>query len=257
MSLFSLLDEFNIEEGNLLTTIPVLGKEWRISHDFKPTSYTSGGPANSLHLTDGLNDKSYGDRIPAIFFSEDEGMYVGSAINQDWNFGYQHDNPPIDKWTNIVLSQKLHGGIYIYRIEMDGMEIFAVENSNPEQFYNVKVYASKGQAQAGSIRNITLHSTTEGKKAMINFNFMLTHLCFMLSILESNIGCQNRTTKGSDYNGTASRLSCKPWSSTAYADLGDHSYCRNPDYDSGVWCYTEPNLEGIDFEYCNVPVCQG
>ena len=183
MSFFSLLEEFNIEEGNLLMTIPVLGKEWRISHDFKPTRYTSGGPTNSLHLTDGLNDKSYGDRIPAIYFSKDEGMYVGSAINQDWNFGHHHDNPPIDKWTNIVLSQQLLGGIYIYRIEMDGEEIFAVENSQPEQFYNVKVYASKGQAQAGVIRNITLHSTAEGKKQPFSFNFILNHLCITLCCL--------------------------------------------------------------------------
>ena len=78
----------------------------------------------------------------------------------------------------------------------------------------------------------------------------------MLSILETDIGCQNVTTKGSDYNGTASMPTCQKWSGSAlYSHLGDHSYCRNPDGDSAVWCYS--HLENAYWEYCNVPVCQG
>ena len=73
------------------------------------------------------------------------------------------------------------------------------------------------------------------------------------------VECQSSASKGEDYAGrvstTASGLTCKPWSSTKYASLGDHSFCRNPSaYTKGIWCYTtDPSKK---WELCDVPRCE-
>ena len=39
--------------------------------------------------------------------------------------------------------------------------------------------------------------------------------------------------------------------------LGEHNYCRNPNYREMAWCYTETVAEstGERWEYCDVPDC--
>jgi hypothetical protein len=35
--------------------------------------------------------------------------------------------------------------------------------------------------------------------------------------------------------------------------LGDYNYCRNPDGEPGVWCYTTDT--NVRWELCDVPAC--
>merc|ERR1711963_1393575 len=95
--------------------------------------------------------------------------------------------------------------------------------------------------------------------------------CLRIVCCESNngqddqgqIGCQKRSTSGSDYVGKANitifGISCQRWSDTEpwdhnFTDVGDHNFCRNPGgYYGGVWCYTsDPEIE---YQYCSVPLC--
>jgi len=86
------------------------------------------------------------------------------------------------------------------------------------------------------------------------------------------IQCQMKGTKGKDYRGqvsvTKSGRTCQAWNKMTpqkhnlYTEenkntggLGEHNYCRNPDGEPGVWCYTtDPDKR---FELCNVQVCEG
>ena len=78
------------------------------------------------------------------------------------------------------------------------------------------------------------------------------------------MGCQNEATKGSDYAGilavTKTGKTCQSWSSQSphshmFGYVGSHNYCRNPDSDTGVWCFTTD--ANTIFEYCAVPLCEG
>ena len=70
-------------------------------------------------------------------------------------------------------------------------------------------------------------------------------------------------TDGTAYNGSASTtesgLTCHIWSITppninhSFTGVGDHNYCRSPDGDYNVWCFTTD--PGKPWEYCDVPVC--
>jgi len=59
---------------------------------------------------------------------------------------------------------------------------------------------------------------------------------------------------------TVSGLTCQAWNvqrphKHEFGRLGDHNYCRNPDGESGVWCYTtNPDKR---WEYCDVRECNG
>ena len=89
----------------------------------------------------------------------------------------------------------------------------------------------------------------------------------LLSLLTSffcsdKLGCQEGSPLGSDYSGnasiTVSGRTCQKWSvqtphTHGWTDQGDHNYCRNPDRESGAWCYTtDPDVR---WELCLVPEC--
>ena len=79
---------------------------------------------------------------------------------------------------------------------------------------------------------------------------------------EGKIGCQQKSTSGRSYAGEANTtvkgVPCQRWSDTephdhSFTHVGDHNFCRNPDGDSQVWCYTtDPEVQ---YQYCGVPFC--
>jgi len=73
--------------------------------------------------------------------------------------------------------------------------------------------------------------------------------------------CQSADTKGSDYNGTAnttvSGKECQRWNQQQphahpFSELKEN-FCRNPDGEEGVWCYTTDKTKR--WELCEVPIC--
>ena len=148
-----------LKRSSLLGTLPTLGMEWILSFDFRPTDYSFKGWTSLVHMTIGSNSGNYGDRTPAIFFHPTQGMHVTSAINGNKNWVKNvAPPPPIGEWTTLSVSQKSSGGKYFYSIQVGGQEIFSVENTQPREFSNVKVYASDPwyTAQPGDIRALTI-----------------------------------------------------------------------------------------------------
>ena len=69
-------------------------------------------------------------------------------------------------------------------------------------------------------------------------------------------------TDGTAYSGnvntTESGLTCEIWSESVdadydYTDVGEHNFCRSPDDNDKVWCYTTD--PGKLWEFCDVPIC--
>ena len=165
-TIYNKAEEQLLVKGSNLGTLCVLGKEWRVTHDFKPTEYLDGF-ANSLHLTIGGNREHYGDRTPDIWPSTTaytpEKMQISSAVNGNKDSINRPAQPPVGAWTTITISQTLEGGKYFYRIMIGDQEVHAVENSQPEEFQGVKVYASNPwvEAQPGSIRNLVIETRVQ------------------------------------------------------------------------------------------------
>ena len=139
-----------------MTTLPSLKTQWRVSLLFKPTSYP--GWTSCLHLTIGGDKEQYGDRTPAIIFEPGK-MGIASAINGDLGLKYKTaDLPIVHTWTAIQVVQEIVDEKFIYSIKVVDKKVFSVENTDPREFTEVKVYASNPwyAALPGYIKDFTI-----------------------------------------------------------------------------------------------------
>ena len=160
---FSLSNEHELARDSLLTTLPNLTKEWRVSLEVNPTDYTSGGYGSVLHMTiggKGLGNKAkVGDRTPAIWIHKKGRVMISSAVNGEVDYRkIFRILPPAGEWTSIEVSQSLAESKHMYRISIANTTLFEIENTMPVELSNVKVYAGSpwNDARKGFIRNLEI-----------------------------------------------------------------------------------------------------
>ena len=78
---YSMVGSHEVDKNALLTTLPKLTKEWKVSFEVNPTDYKYTGYASLLHLSIGGNRGQVGDRSPAIWLHKTRGVLVSSAID--------------------------------------------------------------------------------------------------------------------------------------------------------------------------------
>ena len=166
-SSFSLPEEHLLKRNTLLTTLPTLPKEWRVSFEFNPQNYNSRGYAQILQLTIGGKSGQVGDRTPALWIHKTRGVYISTTLNGKPNVGklFRTKKPPINEWTAVEISQMKTGSKYFFSLVIKGETLWSVENTEPTQFSNVQVYASSNWnvAQAGSIRGFKIENMMPGE----------------------------------------------------------------------------------------------
>ena len=162
----------DVVKDKVVQEIQNWGKVYTV--EFEITIINSGeGWINVFHITAGNADNSnYGDRIPAMFikkYSNSEAGYfhIASSINGnkdvDWEYEYE-----LGKRYKITIKQfKDKNYKYWYEIVIDGESKFKIENTVPESFSNVKLYASDPWYSAfssarGSICNFKIQRDDEG-----------------------------------------------------------------------------------------------
>jgi len=135
--------ERSLARGTLLTTLPSLEKEWKVSLDVKLAKKT-GGWTSILHATNRHNCCSRGDRIPAIFvFSNSYRLHMTTQLGWSGNSGYNNIFLKQNQYTNMVMQQiKDNNGAYRYQIITDGTTRYNVTQSRPSTYTNVKYYLS-------------------------------------------------------------------------------------------------------------------
>ena len=107
---YSLREESQIKRDNLLATIPLLKKEWKVSFDFKANNFK--GFQQLLHLTVGGKGigrgAKYGDRTPAIRTHPFKGFVISSAVGGKPSFARNFKAlPSTGEWINIEVGQQL------------------------------------------------------------------------------------------------------------------------------------------------------
>ena len=149
-----------LTKNKLVATIPKLEKTYDLSFEVFPTKFQ--GWSNVLHLSAGGSYRHYGDRTPAVWFRPGSGatnrFHICSAINGKRNYCYNSKPYGVKKWHKIRIQQRKTGTNYVYTVSINGKEVHRVINSRPEEFKNVKVYASDSwyNAQPGYIRNLLI-----------------------------------------------------------------------------------------------------
>ena len=164
---FSLPGQRSIESSSLLTTLPTLTKDWRVSFELNPVGYNYRGYAQILHMTTGGKSGNIGDRTPALWIHPTRGVLISTTLNGKAAVSklFRSSKPPINEWTAVEISQTKKGATHIFSLVMRGKTLWSVENTTPTQFSNVHVYASSPWyvAQAGFIRKFKIETMMPGK----------------------------------------------------------------------------------------------
>ena len=161
--------EHTLEQGFLLGTLPTLGKEWKMSLEFKPLEEPhSQKKLNIIKLVDSTPTRMDPDPtgIFSIWTLPDHPLHFSSAsksLNKNYNGATQ-----VGKWTTISISQERveTENCIKYRqfIIINGEEILKRINKSPQEFHQVEVYASSTsrRSQLGVIKNLFLGTRDTG-----------------------------------------------------------------------------------------------
>ena len=154
-----------------------------MSFNLKPNSYSKGW-RSVLHLTSGKDYGAYGDRIPGVWFHEDGSGKLGifAAVSGNVNYYVETAPLPLGQWSHIKIVQSLVDGKYWLSVDLNGVNIHRVENSDPRDFKNVKVYAADlwYAAQDGSIKDLLIINGNAGKQSLFGL------LIFEMSLFDGS-----------------------------------------------------------------------
>ena len=185
---YSHREESVITRDNLLATIPLLKKEWKVSFDFKANNFN--GLQQLLHLTVGGkgvgSGARYGDRTPAIWTNPSKGFVISSAVGGKLSFTKNFKAlPATGEWIDIEVGQQLEGSKMIYSVFISGKKMFSTTNSKPAEFENVQVFASSSwySPVSGFIRNLLIQNKNDGRsKFTMNFIFIMLSLKILKAV---------------------------------------------------------------------------
>ena len=142
-----------------MASIPKISYLWSV--EFEIIALGDQGPdySNIIHVTNGENYGSPGNRYPAVFVQKGrQQLIINSYVNGHHNYDYQTPNDiSRDEWTKITIEQIARDSKIVYRIEINGETVQEVENTTPTEFHDMKFYAAdpwhKQQANA-NLRNV-------------------------------------------------------------------------------------------------------
>ncbi|XP_065671442.1 uncharacterized protein LOC100209097 isoform X2 [Hydra vulgaris] len=135
--------EFTLIQSALLGTLNVLKKEYTISFKLKPMKYSKGWKS-VLHLTLGKDYGNYGDRNPGVWFHEDGSgkLAIFAAVSGNVNYYVETTSLPLNAWSYLKIYQSFMDGKYWFSVDLNGINIHSVENTDARDFKALKVYAS-------------------------------------------------------------------------------------------------------------------
>ena len=155
-----------IAKNKLFTTLPYVGKEYRVKFDLFPTVFRRGW-SNVIHFSVNGDVSQYGDRIPAVYFPDSSStatsnvLHICSAVNGDKNHCHNPPWPRLQRniWSTVEIAQTKVSNYYVYAIHLNHKLVYKTTNTDARQFSNVKVYVGDPfyDAQPGFIRNLTVY----------------------------------------------------------------------------------------------------
>ena len=177
-----------IAQNNLLTMIPEVREEWRLSFEVNPRDYSFKGYASLLHLTIGGNRGEVGDRSPAIWLHRTRGVLVSASIDGKASYSKTvKPLPPAGMWTRLEVSQTLAGKEHMFSITIGNNKVFTKRNTKPIMLKDVEVYSGSPwyTNQKGLLRNLTFETKTPNcvLAGKTKFNFKKgSYRCFFFTV---------------------------------------------------------------------------
>ncbi|XP_065682507.1 uncharacterized protein LOC100212066 [Hydra vulgaris] len=151
--------EIILTQGLVLGTLGVLKKEYTISFNLKPMSYSKGAK-NVLYLTLTVNSEVYVDRNPGVWFHEDGSgrLVIYAAVSGNNNSSIITDSLTLGLWSNVKICQFLLYGKHWFSVDINGINVYRGENCFAADFKDMKVYVSSlwNNSQNGSLSDFLI-----------------------------------------------------------------------------------------------------
>jgi len=155
-------DEIKLEKNKKLDDLPFIGKEFSVSFEFFLDSYPAADVpyVNVLHLTREDDGQKMGNRIPGLWIKPSKELHESFSISGNWNGAANHAIES-GKWNKVEINQKLVDRKYMFEVLLNGESKRSLENTTPDKYENVKVFASNPwyPAADGKIRNLRIISS--------------------------------------------------------------------------------------------------
>nr|XP_047141386.1 uncharacterized protein LOC100201742 [Hydra vulgaris] len=152
-------DEIILTQGYLFGTLKVLKTEYTISFNVKPLIYSKGSKS-VLQLISGNNSRDYIDKNLGVWFHEDGS---GKLVIQAAVYGFSSclvktDPLTLGQWSNIKIYQWLFCSKFWFAVDINGVNIYKMENFFTVDLKEIKIYVSNlwDDAQNGSISHFLI-----------------------------------------------------------------------------------------------------
>ena len=159
--IYELESETSLKENQLLKTIPEIGKEWKITLDFKPTRFLSNKNTNILWIR-----SRDGYTLVTIGLSTTKHLaycLAGQGITKKCYSFHKFLRVELNQWISLEISQVQKSGTNKFLIRWVDVVTSERENSPPATLNEVLVYASAysnptypSPSQPGKIRNLLI-----------------------------------------------------------------------------------------------------
>ena len=132
----------NVQQREILDYYPLWSNVYRVEADITVIALPKREELNVFHFTQSNSCCNMGDRIPAVFVNKAGYFDISSGVNNNGNYIFQY-NFTLGKKYHIAIQQYLQiGKNFIYRIEVNGQSVHTAQNYQPNNYTDVKVYAS-------------------------------------------------------------------------------------------------------------------
>merc|ERR1711970_1234094 len=152
-------NEIKLEKNKKLDELPFIGKEFSISFELFLDNFPAADVpyVSVLHFTVGADSGNMGDRIPAVWVKPSKEIHITSAISGNVN-SFENYAIETGKWNKIEINQKLVDEKYMFEVLINGESKRSVENTSPDKYENIKVFAGDDwyPAAEGKIRNLKI-----------------------------------------------------------------------------------------------------
>ena len=178
---FYLNEEIELKRNQLVTILRIFPKEYEISFEIKPTAFMPEW-SNIIHLTLNSDYVNYGDRIYSIWMNNlfnIMGIFITVNGESHMQFSINLANTPIMEWTKVKATQKLADGKYTLNIFIAETKAYSIENNDPREFKDIKLYLGDPwyNAQPGFVRN--LFTDAISGMVFLNKDWSLWHIALL------------------------------------------------------------------------------
>ena len=125
-------------QGQILQTFDNWGKTFKIEFDIKVDEAAPETYVNVFHFTNGGNCCGKGSRIPAFWIQKPRHFLICTAIDNNGNYCRTNHFNYGQKY-HFEISQDANG---LFKIIRDGELKSEIQNSQPQDYNNVKAYLS-------------------------------------------------------------------------------------------------------------------